>query len=312
MALTSPEAAPVALDAAVAPRPHWHAHGLNRASLYRAVAATGTWLPRPARLRLAALLAARLRPWFSTEWDVVLRNVARIAPSASARARRSLAVEVFRHFGMCFSDLVVSNRQERADALLARLDGARYFEEAIGVGRGLIVLTAHLGNWELGGRMAARFSGRITHVVMEAESDPRLERLLRAASGPVRFITRRSPTDVLGLIGALRRGEIVAMQGDRALGGRGDMAVPFFGEAARFPLGPFVLARATGAPILPAFCVLREDRRYETQLREAIHVERGREMGALTRWVMVLERMVRDHPEQWFNFFDCWSPAPVA
>jgi predicted LPLAT superfamily acyltransferase len=102
------------------------------------------------------------------------------------------------------------------------------------------------------------------------------------------------------------------MQGDRAVGGRGDMAVPFFGAPARFPLGPFLLARAVRAPILPAFCAMRPDRRYDVRLLEPIGVEPGREVGALTRWVMVLEQAVRERPEQWFNFFDCWSPSPVA
>jgi lauroyl/myristoyl acyltransferase len=312
MALMPTGAVPDLLDAEATARPPWHVHGLNRAGSYRAAAAAGTWLPRPARLRLAAVLARRLRPWFASEWDVVLRNVARIAPASSAAARSGMAADVFRHFAMCFSDLVVSNRQCDPGVLVAHHEGEGNFAEAIGAGRGLIVLTAHLGNWDLGGRMAARFSGRATHVVMEAERDPRLERFLRAESAPVRFVTRRRPTDVLGLITALRRGEIVAMQGDRAIGGRSDVAVPFFGAPARFPLGPFALARAARAPVVPAFCVLRRDRRYDMRLLEPITIEPGREVSALARWVAVLERTVREYPEQWFNFFDCWSTSSAA
>ena len=72
----------------------------------------------------------------------------------------------------------------------------------------------------------------------------------------LRFVTRRHPTAMLPLVAALRRGEAVAMQGDRPLGTRGDAIVSFFGAPAAFPLGPFVLARAAGAPrgagLLPA------------------------------------------------------------
>jgi lauroyl/myristoyl acyltransferase len=293
-------------------RPAWHAHGFNRAPMYRAAAAVGTWLPRPLRLRLAAALARPLRPWFVAEWNAALANAARIAPAATPAARRGMAVDVFRHFAMCFSDLLVTNRQGNLEALVGQLDGERHFLEAVRAGQGLVVLTAHLGNWELGGRLAARVSGRATHVVMEAEPDPHLERLLRAESPSVRFVTRRHPTDVLGLVAALHRGEIVAMQGDRAIGSRGDVAVAFFGALARFPLGPFVLARSARVPVVPAFCLLQADRRYRVRLLEPLTVSPGGEMGALTRWVATLERMVRDCPEQWFNFFDCWGASSAA
>ena len=66
----------------------------------------------------------------------------------------------------------------------------------------------------------------------------------------------------LELMAALRRGEVVALQGDRALGNRGDISVPFFGRPAPFPVGPFRLASASGAPIVPAFCTLDADHRY--------------------------------------------------
>jgi lauroyl/myristoyl acyltransferase len=293
-------------------RPAWHAHGLNRAGLYRAAAAVGARLPRSLRLRLAALLARRLRPWFSAEWRVVLANAARIAPTAPAAARQGMAADVFRHFAMCFSDLVVTNRQDDLGPVVAELEGRRHFRAAAEAGQGLIVLTAHLGNWDLGGRLAAQVSGRPTHVVMEAEHDPALEAMLRQGPPTVRFITRRRPTDVLGLVAALRRGEIVAMQGDRALGGRGDVPVPFFGAPVRFPLGPFLLARAAGVPVVPAFCVLQPDRRYRVRAMEPIAVARGDEVGALGRWVAVLEQAVRDCPEQWFNFFDCWDVPSAA
>lgn len=306
-----PDTRPIgrATETTVHARPPWYGHRLNRPSAYRLTAAIGAGLPRALRLRLAAAIAPRLRALFAAEWQVVLGNVGRIMPTASVDARQALAVEVFRHFAMCFSDLVVTNRRRQVRGLLGRLDGELHFATAARTGRGLIVLTAHLGNWELGGRLVAESSARPTHVVVQAEPNPRLESFLRGGPAPVRFVARRHPTDVLGLMTALRRGEVVAMQGDRAIGTRGDVPVPFFGAPARFPLGPFVLARAAGAPVLPAFCVLDPDRRYSVHVREPIMVGAEGEMTALERWVAVLEEMVRAHPEQWFNFFDCWNPS---
>jgi lauroyl/myristoyl acyltransferase len=124
---------------------------------------------------------------------------------------------------------------------------------------------------------------------------------------PVRFVTLRSPADSLPLVAALRRGEIVGMQGDRALGHRGDVPVPFFGAPVLFPLGPFLLARAAAVPVLPAFCVLRADRRYAVHVQAPLRVERGEEEAALHRWVHGLGAVIARHPTQWFSFFDPWS-----
>lgn len=290
--------------------PRWHTHGMNRVALYRVAAMAARTLPRPARLRLAAALALALRGRFTAEWAAVSANLARVVPGAGAAARRRLVAEVFRHFAMCFSDLVVANRRARqAQRLLDRVEGAEHLESASRTGRGLILITAHLGNWELAGRLVAGTTVRPTHVVVEAEPDPRLERFLRGGPAPVTFVARTRPTAVLPLVAALRRNEIVAVQGDRALGTRGDVAVSFFGADALFPLGPFLLARASGAPLLPAFCVLGRDRRYTIRVATPILVEPDGEGRALQRWVAVLEHAIRAHPEQWFNFFDSWSLA---
>src|SRR5438094_357845 len=89
----------------------------------------------------------------------------------------------------------------------------------------------------------------------------------------------------------------------------GDVLLPFFGAPAPFPLGPFVLARAAGAPVVPAFCLLDADHRYRIVVGAPFPVDAGAETAALGRWVSVLEGMVRRHPAQWFNFFDLWSPS---
>lgn len=296
------------LAAASAP-PRWYGHRLNRGAWYRAVAVVAATLPRALRLRLAAGVADVLRRPFAAERAVVGDNVGRIRPEATPAERAALVNGVFRHFAMCFSDLVTANRGERIERLLGAIEGEHHLEAMTKTGRGAVVLTAHLGNWEVAGRLMAVRMGRPTHVVVAPEADDRVERFLRGGPAPVRFVTRNEPRAVLPLVAALRRGEIVAMQGDRALGGRGDTRVSFFGGPAPFPLGPFILARAAGVPVVPAFCVLRRDRRYTVSVGEAIPVSTEHERVALEQWVRLLERMVRAYPEQWFNFFDVWGSA---
>ena len=289
--------------------PRWYAHRFNRAAVYRLASIAASAFPRPARLRVAAGVAGLAARRFPAERRVVRRNLARILPGAPARELDALVAAVFRNFAVCFVDLITANRHGDVGALVAAVDGISALEAAVRVGRGVVVLTAHLGNWELAGRMLARHGARPTHVVVAAEVDPAVERFLRGGQpAPVRFVTRDAPTTSLALLTALRRGEIVALQGDRALGTRGDVDQSFFGAPAPFPLGPFVLARAAGAPVVPAFCLLDGDWRYRIVVGTPATVTTGSEADALGAWVRSLEAMVRRHPAQWFNFYDVWSP----
>ena len=85
--------------------------------------------------------------------------------------------------------------------------------------------------------------------------------------------------------------------------------MPFFGSPATFPLGPFVTAAAAGAPVVPAFCVLEADGGYRLHVESEIAVSRGGEVEALGAAVATLERYVRAHWDQWFNFYDVWERA---
>ena len=290
-------------------RPRWYSHGLNRLGYYRMAAGLAGALPRPLRLRVARVAARAVGTRLAAERRSVSANLARIRPDATPAARAALVNETFANFGGCFSDLLTLNRRP-PDTLrrwVARADGEEELDAALAAERGVILLTAHLGNWELAGRLIVPRLGRTTHVVLSTEQDGALEDYLRADSPTLRFVTRRHATSTLGLLAALRRREAVAMQADRPTGGRGDCLVPFFGAPAAFPLGPFVLARAAGAPVVPAFCVMTEDARYRITIEPAIWVKPGGEAAALATMVGALERAVRASPTQWFNFFDVWG-----
>ena len=285
--------------------PRWHSHAYNRAELYRLAAAMG-WLPRPARLALARAVGRAARRLFPAE-SAVIRDTLDVMTGATDARLDALTVGVFRDFAMCFSDLVTTNRRPPVQ-LSAHVSRARSTERLNELKGGMISLTAHVGNWEMAGRLLAARSARPTHVVVAPEEIQALERWVRRDGDGVRFVPRTAPTVSLQLVAALRRGEVVAVQGDRALGTRGDALVPFFGRPAPFPLGPFILARALRVPLAPAFCMLGPDHRYTVTMPEPLTVAAGGEEEALRAWVARLEETVRRHPTQWFNFFDIWNP----
>ena len=263
------------------------------------------WLPRRARLGLARQLG-RLAPWWMPVERAAVRNtLARVTGATDSRLE-ALTVATFVDFAMCFSDLVSTNRQPMA-RLVSHVGTAEGAERVARLGRGFISPSAHVGNWELAGRLLAGRTARTTHVVVAEEEARELEQWVRRGGGGVRFVTRSRPTVSLELVAALRRGEVVAVQADRALGTRGDVLIPFFGKPAPFPLGPFLLASAVRVPVVPAFCLLGADYRYAVTVAEPFSVPRGGEAEAARAWVAMLEGVVREHPTQWFNFFDIWN-----
>jgi lauroyl/myristoyl acyltransferase len=294
-----------------APRARWHAHPYNRSRYYRLAAAAAPRLPRPVRAWLAERLAGVLMARFPAERAAVRRNLARVHPGREPAWLDAAAERVFARFGVCFADLLSLNRGPQSGLWrhVVGIDTQEPTREALARGRGCVSVTAHLGNWELAGRLLAAL-GRPVHVVMAPEVDPAVGALLARGRHPgVRFVRLTNPVIGVELIAALRRGDVVAFQLDRAVGGRGDAAVPFFGAPATFPLGPFVIAAAAGAPVVPAFCVLEPDGSYRLHVEPALPVARGSEGGALRAAVATLERYVRAHWDQWFNFYDVWERA---
>lgn len=289
----------------------WHAHGYNRSPYYRLAAAAAPRLPRRARSWLAGRLARALRARFPEERAAVRRNLERVHPAGEPAWLDTAVDRVFDRFAVCFADLLSLNRGSPSALRrhVAGIDEQAPTRAALAGGRGCVSVTAHLGNWELAGRLLAVL-GRPVHVVMAPEVDPAVEALLDRGSPPgVRSVRLSSPVVGVELVAALRRGEVVACQLDRAIGGRGDAAVPFFGAAARFPLGPFVMAAAAGAPVVPAFCLLGAGASYRLHVEPALEVTRGAEREALGAAVGILERYVRSHWDQWFSFYDVWGTA---
>lgn len=220
----------------------------------------------------------------------------------------------FRTFGWCLSERYERLSTDRVFTVEA--EGAEAWRELAASGRGFIMVTAHLGAWEVGSMLPASREGRRIHVVREAETDPRAQRfiegLIRSCGGDL-YTTHFAEDPRLGvdLLDALRQGEIVALQGDRPRAGGRTVETRLFDRPFALPVGLAALARAAGAPIVPVF-VFREGRlRYRCVLRPAIEVaqstDRQRDLGeALGRFAADLEMAIRREPHQWFCFRRIW------
>jgi len=198
--------------------------------------------------------------------------------------------------------------------MLANPDrGSEKIESCLRNGNGLIVWTAHLGNWEFASRLL-ELHGAPVHVARVVEKDKPAEIMLRNMMQNDRLKIVELNSDVLAsvrLIHALRENEIVAIQGDRIYSNYCGIA-NFFGQDTRFPLGPFLLAYISGAPVLPGFVVREKWLRYRVIMGDPIRIchteDREQDLRvALEQGVSFLQKAVHAYSDQWLNFFDFWA-----
>ncbi len=295
----------------------WYQHGYHTLFSHRLVFAIIPRLPKFLHPPVAAATALIFFFLLGRERRAARRNLARVAPGAAWR----LNWKTWRLF-YSFCDFVVSYcyvpRASHAGlrAMLSHAGhGAEQIEALLAEGRGLVVWTAHIGNWEFASRLL-EMHGRVVNVARVVERDNPAEVMLRDLMVNERLRVVQLNDDLLAsveLLAALRNGEIVAMQGDRVYQAF-KAELPFCGAPAEFPLGPFLLARISGAPLLPGIVVRTGWLRYRVILGEPIRVDstgdRDRDLrAALERAVRFLEENVRIYHDQWLNFYDFWRAS---
>lgn len=194
-------------------------------------------------------------------------------------------------------------------------EGREALQAVLGEGRGLVLLTSHLGNAELAGAVLVGDDVAIRAVRVQAER-PEIQRLFhRAGRAPGIIDVAASGPTMVRILAALRRGCVVGMMGDRVVDGYW-VEVPFLGRPAPIPAGPFLVAAIAKVPLVASFCLKEGARTYRVitlpPRRLAFTPGRPRD-EQLEEWIAAfvadLEPLVRRYPYQWFNFFSIWSPA---
>lgn len=281
-------------------------------------------LLRAGGLRAAYALLRPVCAWYALFRPDVRRRgsfyLSRRFPGRSAPGR---IADCYRHtlaLGMALVDSAAVGLLG-AGAITAINRGRGRLRELLREGKGLILLTSHVGSWQAT-MPALNALGAPVNLLMQREQgdvDPRWFEL-RGERSPFRVI---DPQGYLGgaieMTGALRRGEALSMMGDRVFGDpRGVVSVDFLGAPAPFPTGPCKIAAATGAPLAVLFSVKTGRTTYEMLLADVLRVPAGagREAGGfrpyVERYVRLLEAYTGEHPYQFFNFYDLWSPGSAA
>jgi KDO2-lipid IV(A) lauroyltransferase len=274
--------------------------GFLRALPHRGARAFGRWVGA-----LGHALDRRHR-------EIALRNMALALPETDEAERRRLVGECFRHFGAALCDAISATRFGPTELChLYTLEGWEHLDEAERLGKGLFLLTAHLGFWELSPPLIGLTRGPMSIVVRPADN-PLLDRELRA-------MRERFGNTVIPKHGAARRMlEVLRDRGrlgiliDQRVQEREGIVVPFFGRPA---LTSPILARLSlrsGTPVVPLTVYPEPGGRYRVVVREPILPPAG-ESGdeavlALTRrYLEIAEEDIREHPAMWLWMHRRWD-----
>lgn len=273
----------------------------------------------PRRLAYAlAIVIARFAFLFARRARRTLQDNLRAAlPEASGRELRLLSWNNFRNHSKAYADLMrlPSARVEDLRPLL-RVDGVEHLEAARAYGRGVLVISAHMGSWEIA---AAIWSATIAPVSLFAEElEPQAlydwYRRTRARLGISVLPLNR--TGLKQVVRALEAQEMVVTAIDRDILGTG-MLIDFFGRPAHIPEGPAAIALRKGTPLLPV-CVYRlADDTYQAVGYPPIVAEptgdRERDVREVMRKLVAhLEQIIRAHPDQWHMPHAVWEGANYA
>ena len=285
-----------------------------------------------------AFVTAHLFPRWVCQWLSTRIGLAAYARSAEAQASihsnlqlvtsltgarlDALCEENVGNFSRMLADyfLCAGPNAPKHAASLLRYDGGEHnLAAARAPGKGVIVVTGHLGHWELGGLMLALLGLPLTVVTLEERSSEltRWRESCRRQLG-IKTITVGSghPFAFVEMMQTLRRNELIAMLVDRPYEGTG-ACVELFGHKTEFSTAAALLAHHTGASVLPAFVIHDGQGGYTTMAEPPVPMDTGGDLRTTIpantqRIATVFEGIIRRHPEQWFNYVPIWREKETS
>jgi len=223
--------------------------------------------------------------------------------------------KIFLNYGKYIADWAKLNHVDIGNLgkWFSSFQGEEFIKEGLSKGKGIILLTAHLGNWELGGFFFSYRGIPINVITAQDDVDGLAE--IRENSRKTRNIKTITINNdslfFIDIVNALQRNELVAMLIDRYEGRKG-VEVDFFGRPTSFPIGPVQLAKSTGAAIVPAFIVADENGKYKAIADSVVEMEftgdtREDIKKNTEKLVRIFEKYILKYSDQWYNFTNLWE-----
>jgi len=241
---------------------------------------------------------------------IVSENLKAIFPEKSSREIRRIRIRVFRNFAKYLVDFFrFSKINKDSVGKYMGVENIQYLDQALKKGKGVVVLSAHLGNWELGGAVIGLL-GYPFWVVVRPHKDKIVDDFFnkQRESKGLKIIP-------LGKAGrqcfrVLKENQLLGLVGDRDFTDKG-IALDFFGRPTIFPVGPAELSLKTGATIIPGFMIRNSDDSCTLKIYKPVEFSPTGSEDDLTQlmksYINIFEDAIRQYPEQWYMFRRFWK-----
>lgn len=240
----------------------------------------------------------------------VKENLKVIFPEKSEREIHRIRIRMFRNFAKYLVDFFrfskIDNEYIKKNI---QLENIHYIDEALSKGKGAIILSAHIGNWELGSVVVAVLGYPLWIVALphKHKNVNNFFNFQRQLKGIKVIPLGRAVRQCLNL---LKDNGIVALAGDRDFSEKG-IVLDFFGKPTFLPEGPAAFCLKTGAPIVPGFMLRDKDDKFTLKMGkplEAVTSNNDKKylQELIIKYKTIIEDYIRSYPEQWYMFRRFW------
>lgn len=240
-----------------------------------------------------------------------ISNLQMAFPDWDPERVQQVALEMFEHFGRIGADFVhIPLRSKEQVLASSTVDGIEHLEAAFAMGKGVIAITGHFGNWEWLGHWMAANGTELAVVARDANQGPIQDLLqnIRESAGTV-ILSRGNAAR--GIFTRLRANKVVGILPDQ---NARDIYVPFFGKMCGTVVGPATFHERLGSPIVPIFAIRQGPEKYRIVIKPMVQPVEGYELiEGMTRAVNnSIEEMIREVPSQWLWMHDRWKNARLT
>lgn len=297
----------------------WAAHALNNGFIFTATYHGVSHIP----VRLSYGIG-KIGTWLACKsmrrvTSAVVDNLREVFPDLSEKDLEALALLTYRSYAYDTIDFIrsLSRPTEELAGKIVNLDRS-IFDRLLAEGKGILLVAAHFGSWELGAVILRKLLGYPLTMVALPEPSEGVNRIrtdMRTSLGVELLEVRQGIDTPLQIRRHLADNRIVGMLLDRHLG-RDHIAVDFCGKSAHFLRTPALLSYLSGAPMLPAWVVRHPDGKFQCLFDEPVYAERGgdREQTlkrATQEMADKLAAKVREYPHLWYQFYPFWRSRPL-
>ncbi|HLW40316.1 MAG TPA: hypothetical protein VKX31_07995 [Brumimicrobium sp.] len=212
-------------------------------------------------------------------------------------------------FGQTLIDRILISSGKR-DRFTYEFDGIENIIQVLEEGNGGILISAHLGNFEISEYFFEDIGAdMVTNIVTTDKERQNIKEYLEELSlkSDLKYILIKDDmSHIYEFNEALSKNEIICITGDRYVDGSKYLETEFLGKKAKFPAGPFLLGSRLKVPVLFVYVMKDSATHYHLYARKA-NVEHRKEKALLENYVESITHFVKKYPYQWFNYFDFWK-----